>query len=65
MTPCHKQGLLTLVTYGWPGQGSWEVEFGYQDLQSSTEMDAMSRTVPYRNECVVMAVADILNTHAT
>lgn len=43
----------------WPGQGSWEMTFGCQDLQSGAEMDKGARTVPHRNAHVVMAVADV------
>lgn len=56
VTPRHNQGVLTLITDGWPARGSWEMEFGCQDLQSGTEVAKMASTVPHRNACVVGAV---------
>lgn len=59
VTPRHNQGVLTLITDGWPGRGSWEMEFGCQDLQSSTEVAEVAKvasTGPHRNACMVRAV---------
>lgn len=38
------------------------MEFGCQDLHSSTEMGKVARTVPHRNACVVGAAADVLDS---
>lgn len=44
VTPCHQQSVLTLMMDRWPGQGSWEMEFECQNLQSWTEMAKVART---------------------
>lgn len=40
------------------------MECGCQDLQSSTEMAKVARTVQHRNVHVVGAVADVLDSQA-
>lgn len=44
VTPCHKQGVLTLMVDGWPGQGSWEMEF-------ESRFSALDRIGQNGNDC--------------
>lgn len=59
VTPCHKKSVLMLMMDGWPGQGSWGMEFECQALQSWTELARVAKIVPHAHACEVGAVTDV------